>query len=138
MIGDRPAWEIHATPRAAYSGRLRNILNNVEGTVWIDKQDFNWVRFEGEVLNPFYLGWFLARVGKGTHISYEMMRLGNQDKSNQDKAGNEGLWVPRQLTLKASARFALIKKLNVEQKVTFSDYRRFQTDSRIISTSDNP
>jgi hypothetical protein len=134
MLGDRAAYQIQATPRPAYIGKLHNVLNNVEGTIWIDKLDFNWVKFEGEVLNPFYLGFFLARIGKGTHISYEMMHL--------DAAGgsgaNAGLWVPRQLTLKASARFALLKKLNVQQKVTFSDYRKFQTDSRIISTAEIP
>jgi hypothetical protein len=38
--------------------------------------------------------------------------------------------------LKASARLALVRKINVEQKVTFTDYRRFQTDSRILSTDE--
>lgn len=125
-VDGRPAYKIQATPRPAYRGKLHAILNTIEGTLWIDKQDYIWVKFEADVLNPFYLGLFLARVDKGTHISYEMQHV------------NDDLWVPKQVTLTASARFALVKKVNVSQKVTFSDYRRFQTDSRIIATPDSP
>ena len=125
-IDGRPAYKIQATPRPAWRGKLHAVLNNIEGTLWIDKQDFIWVKFEADVLNPFYLGLFLARVDKGTHISYEMQHINNE------------LWVPKQVTLTASARFALVKKVNVGQKVTFTDYRRFQTDSRIVATPDSP
>ena len=126
LLEGRAAYEIEATPRADYNGKHSNILRNIQGTVWIDKQDFNWIKFDGEVLNPIYLGWFLARIGKGAHISYDMTRV------------NDDLWVPKQLSLTVSARFALVKKINVEQKVTFGDYRKFQTDSRIIPTPSNP
>jgi hypothetical protein len=122
VIAGRGAWEISATPRAGYHGELQGILRNLEGTLWIDKQDFNWVKFEADVLKPFSLGWFLARVGAGTHLSYELMRV------------NDELWVPKDISLKAAARLVLLKKVNVEQEITFSEYRKFQTDSRIVST----
>lgn len=125
LIGDatidgRATWQIEATPRPGYRGRGRNIFSSLEGTLWIDKQDFNWVKFEAEVLKPFSIGWFLARVAAGTHISYEMMRV------------NDELWVPKSVSLEASARLALLKRINARQTVTFSDYRKFQTDSRIV------
>lgn len=126
VIDGRGAYEISATPRAGYNGELRGILRNLEGTLWIDKQDSIWVKFEAEVLKPFSLGWFLARVAEGTHLSYEMMRVNNE------------LWVPKDISLKASARLALFKKVNAEQTVTFTDYRKFQTDSRIVTTGDTP
>lgn len=126
VIDGRGAYEISATPRAAYHGQLQGVLHSLEGTLWIDKKDFIWVKFEAEVLKPFSLGWFLARVGAGTHLSYEMMRV------------NDELWVPKDVSLKASARLALLKKVNVEQQVTFSEYRKFQTDSRIVSVGDTP
>lgn len=126
VIGGRGAYEISATPRPAYHGKFQGILHSLEGTLWIDKKDFIWVKFEAEVLKPFSLGWFLARIAQGTHLSYEMMRV------------NDELWVPKDVSLKASARLALLKKVNVEQRVTFSDYRKFQTDSRIVSVGDAP
>ena len=121
VIDGRGTYEITATPRPGYKGPLRTILRNLEGTLWIDKKDLIWVRFEADVLKPFFLGWLLARVGEGTHLSYEMMRV------------NDELWVPRGISLKASARMVLLKKVNVEQTLTFSDYRKFSSDSRIIS-----
>jgi hypothetical protein len=126
VIDGREAYELSATPRAAYHGKLQGVLHSLEGTLWIDKKDFIWVRFEAEVLKPFSLGWFLARIAAGTHLTYEMMRV------------NDELWVPKDVSLKASARFALLKKVNVEQQVTFSEYRKFQTDSRVVSAEETP
>jgi hypothetical protein len=126
VIDGRGAYEISATPRAAYHGKLRSVLHSLEGTLWVDKNDFIWVKFEAEVLKPFSLGWFLARIAQGTHLSYEMMRV------------NDELWVPKDVSLKASARLALLKKVNVEQQVTFSDYRKFQTDSRVVLAEETP
>jgi hypothetical protein len=121
-IDGRPVYEISATPRAAYHGEFRGILHNVEGTLWIDKQDFNWVKVEADVLKPFSLGWLLARVAPGTHLTYEMTRV------------NDELWAPKRVLLKANARLLMLRKVNVEQELTFSGYRKFQTDSRIVSS----
>jgi hypothetical protein len=78
------------------------------------------------VLKPFSLGWLLARVGEGTHLSYELTRV------------NDELWVPKEVALKASARLVLLRKVNVEQEITFGEYRKFQSDSRIVSVGDTP
>ena len=125
-ISGRRVWKIAASPRASYHGKLHGVLNNVTGTLWIDKIDYNWAKVDADVLNPVRLGWFLARVDRGAHVSYEMMRV------------NDELWVPHNVELSASARLLLLKKLNVDQRVTFSDYRKFQTDSRIVSTDVEP
>lgn len=129
VVLGRSAWEISVKPRPAYHGELSGILHNLEGTLWIDKQDCSWVKFEADVLHPFSIGWFLARVAEGTHLSYELMPVGTK--------GKDEFWVPKEISLKASARMALVKKVNVEQHVTFSDYRRFQSDSRIVSAAED-
>lgn len=128
VVAGRSAWEISAKPRSVYHGELSGILRNLEGTLWIDKQDYSWVKFEADVLRPFSIGWFLARVAEGTHLLYELMPVGTP--------GKDEFWVPKDISLKASARMALVRKLDVEQHVTFSDYRRFQTDARIVSAAD--
>jgi hypothetical protein len=125
-IEGRKTWEILATPRPAYRGKFGGLFRNIEGKLWIDEQDFEWTKVEAEVLDNFSLGWFLARVNKGTHISFEMTRV------------NDELWAPGHFSLTASARIALMKKINAEQDVTFSDYRKFRTDSRIVSSGDGP
>jgi hypothetical protein len=125
-IDGRPAYEISATPRAGYRGEFRGILHNVEGTLWIDERDSAWVKVDANVLHPFSLGWLLARVAAGTHLTYEMTRL------------NDDLWAPKRILIKASARLLLLRKVNVEQEFTFSDYRKFQSDARIVSTDESP
>ena len=45
---------------------------------------------------------------------------------------NDEVWATKRISLKASARVALMKRLDAEQELTFSDYRKFQTDSRIV------
>jgi hypothetical protein len=126
VIDGRGAYRISATPRPAYHGEMSGILPNLEGTVWIDKQDLIWVKFEADVLKSFSLGWFLARVGEGTHLNFQMTRV------------NGELWVPKDISLKASARLVLLKKVNVEQQITFSDYHKFQADSRMVSIAGEP
>jgi hypothetical protein len=42
------------------------------------------------------------------------------------------LWATTHVELRASARLALMKKVNAEQEITFSDYRKFATDSRMV------
>lgn len=123
-IEGRPAYEISATPRSGYHGEFQGILHNVEGKLWIDKDSSNWVKVEADVLKPFSLGWLLARVAAGTHLTYEMMRV------------NDDLWAPKRILLKASARLLILRKVNVEQELTFSDYRKFQADSRIVSSTE--
>jgi hypothetical protein len=62
----------------------------------------------------------VARIAKGTRISVERMRV------------NDEVWAPKLVSMRGSARIALVKSLNEEQETTYSDYKRFRTDSRIL------
>jgi hypothetical protein len=119
-IAGRPAWQIHAVPRRDYKGAYASLFRNLEGTLWIDKEDGAWVRFEADTTDTISFGFFLARIARGTRISVERSRL------------NQEVWAPKTLSLKASARLALLKSVNAEQDITYSDYRRFKTDSRLL------
>jgi hypothetical protein len=123
-INGRDAWQIEARPRLDYKGPYASLLRNMEGTLWIDKTDYQWVKVEADTLNTISLGLFLARIGKGTRISFENTRVNNE------------IWAPKRVTLKASARLALLRKLNAEQEVTFSEYRKFQSDSRLVPAAE--
>ena len=123
-VNGREAWQIEARPRPDYKGPYASLLRNVEGTLWIDKTDYQWVKVEADTLNTISLGFFLARIGRGTRISFENTRVNNE------------IWVPQRVTLKASARLALLRKLNAEQEVTFSEYRKFQSDSRLVPAAE--
>jgi hypothetical protein len=49
---------------------------------------------------------------------------------------NDEIWLPKQILVQAHAR-ALLKHVSFDLDVEYSDYRRYQTDSRIVSTETN-
>ncbi len=88
--------------------------------MWIDKHDYNWVKAEAETTDTISFGLFLARVHKGSHFSFEQTRLNNE------------VWLMRRFYLNASARLVLLKNEAVEQEDTFSNYKKFSSESRVL------
>jgi len=125
-VNGRASWQIHATPKKEYRGQYASLFHNIEGTLWIDKEDYAWVRFDADTTDTISFGWFIARLAKGTRIFVERTRV------------NEEVWAPYKLSLRASARMALLKSLNTEEEITFSDYRRYRTDARLLEPEQGP
>jgi len=113
IVGGRPAYMLKATPHPGYRphGKYGKLFSKVEGKLWIDKQDFGWVRVDGEVTQSFSIGLLVARVQRGSHIIMEQTSVG------------DAVWVPRRLEMKASARILFLKSLDLERILTYSDYR---------------
>lgn len=66
-------------------------------------------------------GMFLARIQKGTTIDYESALVNNE------------VWMPKRFALKADGR-ALMKSFHQDLQLTYSDYRKFSTESRILTS----
>jgi hypothetical protein len=115
---------IDATPRASYRGKEHNILNKMHGQLWIDRHDYHWVRAEAETLDTISFGLFIARLAKGSRLTFEQVRVNNE------------VWLPKRAMVTASARLGLVKKFNIEEETLWSNYRKFQTDSRVTSTTE--
>lgn len=121
-IDGRDAWVIEGTPRKDFHPTQphADILSKIKGKIWIDQQEYNWVKAEAEAIDTISFGWFLARVHKGSHFSFEQVRLNNE------------VWLLRRFYLNASARLVLFKNAAVEQEDTFSNYKKFTTGTRIL------
>jgi hypothetical protein len=65
---------------------------------------------EAEVIDTLSFGLFLVRVGKGSRATLELARV------------SEGVWVPDQLEVFASARLGLLQTLRIEQRIHYSRY----------------
>ena len=124
VLNGRPTWQITAEPRPDYKGRNGGILHNLRATFWIDQKDLQWVRIEAETLDTISFGLFIARIAKGAVLTFEAQRV------------NDEVWAPARVYVKGAARIAVVKKFNIEENITFSDYRKFRTDATIISISD--
>jgi hypothetical protein len=48
---------------------------------------------------------------------------------------NNEVWMPRRTAVDFDARLAIFKKLYGEAEMLFTDYKRFSSSSRIVSTS---
>jgi hypothetical protein len=112
-LAGRPTYVLEATPHPGYhaSGKYAKLLSRVQGKLWIDKQDFGWVKVDGEVTQSFSMGLFVARVQRGSHIVLEQTCLG------------DAVWAPKRLEVRASARILLLKSLELDRILTYSDYR---------------
>ncbi len=113
MVGGRPAYVLQATPHPGYHahGKYAKMLSRVEGKLWVDKQDFGWIKVDGEVTQSFSMGLFVARVERGSHIILEQACVG------------DAVWVPKRLEIRATARILFLKSLDIERILTYSDYR---------------
>lgn len=119
VVNCRPAYVLRATPRAGYraQGKYGKIMSNVEGKLWIDKQDFGWVKVDGQVTQPFSMGLFLARVLGGSHILMEQTRF------------DGGIWMPKRIEIRASAKILFVKSYEISRILTYSDYQLPQATS---------
>ena len=114
VINGRPAYVLRATPRPGYrpNGKYGKLMSKVQGKLWVDKQDFGWVKIEGEVTQPFSLGLFLARVLRGSRITMEQTRV------------DDGIWMPQHVEVRAAAKIFFVKSLVIDRILTYSEYRR--------------
>jgi hypothetical protein len=112
VVDGKPAYVLQATPHPGYQahGKFGKMFSKVEGKLWVDKQDFGWIRVDGQVTQSFSMGLFVARVQRGSHIILEQMCVG------------DAVWVPKRLEMRASARILFLKSLDIERILTYSDY----------------
>jgi hypothetical protein len=114
---------IEATPRQGYQPRSRTakVLVQLQGKLWVDKQDYHLVKAEVEVVDTISVGLFLVRLAKGSRAAFEQTRV------------NDEVWLPRRVRVFASARLGLLKVLHFEQEVVYSKCRELQAGSFVTS-----
>jgi hypothetical protein len=128
VLGGRPVYVIAGSPKPGYKPKstVAGFFPKVKLRLWIDQRDYQGARIEMEVLDTISLGGFLLRVSKGSRLLIEQGRV------------NDEVWLPKKVTLHATARVLLVKGLNREMDFTFSDYKRFQADSRVVAVGERP
>jgi hypothetical protein len=123
-IANRPAWIIDATPNGTFQPRdaREKILTKFKGRFFVAKQDFTLLKLEAEAIDTVSFGLVLARLDKGARFSLEKTKV------------NDELWMPLKIKVDFDARLALLKKLRVDLQIDYSNFRKFQSESRIVAT----
>jgi hypothetical protein len=97
-----------------------DVLPKVRGKLWLNQSDYGCVKVEAQTLDTISWGLFFVRIHKGSMFRLEQMRV------------NDEVWLPRRMSLDASARVAMFISANVGWEATFSQYKKFTSGSRIL------
>jgi hypothetical protein len=121
-LDGRETYVIDAEPRSDFQPHSKEakILPKFRFRAWIDKDESQWVKLDAECIDTVSFGWFLARIHKGSRLLIDQVRV------------NDEVWLPRHVAVKVDVRVALLKNFNVEEDVTYRDYRKFRTDTKIV------
>jgi hypothetical protein len=84
------------------------------------------VKVEAEVIDTVSFGLVLARLGKGTTLTFAQSRV------------NDEVWLPSAATTRINARLALVKTYRAEVDVRWRDYKKFRTESRVVAVGEEP
>jgi hypothetical protein len=122
-VSGKPAWVIECDPKPGFHPQddRAKLLSKVRGKVWIDQAEYQWVKAEMRALDTLSFGLGLFRVEPGGSISFEQTRV------------NGEIWLPTRAFIRADARLAYLKKVRAEIEITYRDYKKFQTDSRMVA-----
>jgi hypothetical protein len=121
VLNGRATWVIDGTPRPGFEGKRREskLLPKIKPRFWIDQQDYSWTKLRAEFTDTVSIGWVVARLHKGSQFEIQQVRV------------NDEVWLPQRIDLKLDARVALLKGINETVHVTYKDYRKFRTDTKI-------
>jgi hypothetical protein len=125
-LDGREVWVIEAEPRPGYEPHLKEakFLPKFHGRVWIDKQDDQMAKMDVECIDTVSVGWFVARIHKGSRIVFEQTRV------------NDEVWLPKHVAVKVDVRLALLKNFNLDLEQTYRDYKKFRATGRIVGIGD--
>lgn len=127
-IDGRDTWVIALAPRADFKPAVKyaDILKKIRATLWIDKQEYQWVKADAQLIDDATFGLFLVRLHKGARLEFEQTKVNNE------------VWFMRWSRVEGSARVALFVNARGDEETTFSNYRKFTADAKITGVSEVP
>ena len=118
----RETYVIDADPRPGFQPHHKDAkyLPKFKFRVWIDKEETQWVKLHGEVIDTVSWGLFVARLHKGSLFEVAQTLV------------NDEVWLPKQVMFRLDAKVALLKNFSIEEESTYRDYKKFRTDTKIV------
>jgi hypothetical protein len=125
-VGETPCYIVNATPKPGYKFKnpKSSIVSKFKGRLWIAKADYGLVKFDAEALDTVPLRGILFRLAKGSRIVVEYEKVNNE------------AWFPQLATIQVAGRALLLIGIHADGDYTFRDYKKFQVDSRVVSTGE--
>ena len=113
-IKSRTVYVLKATPRKGYKppDRDSEVLTGMEGTLWIDKKTFQWVKVEAHVIHPVTIEGFLAQVEPGTKFELEKSPV------------TPDIWLPKHFSMRSNARVLFVASRHSQEDDTYFNYHK--------------
>ncbi|MFY9607822.1 MAG: hypothetical protein WAU45_04310 [Blastocatellia bacterium] len=108
-------------PRKGFKAKNRaeEIINKLAGTIWVDEAAQQIARLEARLTDSFKIGGgVLASIGSSTAFAFEQEKIDGQ------------LWMPSFGEANISARVMLLAKFNRSMERRYSEYKKYQIDSK--------
>ncbi|HST12045.1 MAG TPA: hypothetical protein VLL05_16835 [Terriglobales bacterium] len=120
-LDGRETYAIDGEPRPGFEPKRKEakILPKFRFRVWIDRVENQWVKLDAQCIDTVSFGLFIARIHKGSRILIDTTRV------------NDEVWLPRHIALHVDVRVALLKNFNVNEDISYKDYKKFHAASRI-------
>jgi hypothetical protein len=114
QLNRRRVYVMQASLRPEYKplDNESKVLTGMRGKLWIDKQTYQWVRVEANVVKPVSIEGFVARVEPGTRFELEMTPV------------EKDTWLPKHYAMTAQAKLFGVVPHNSREEETYFDYRR--------------
>jgi hypothetical protein len=122
VLDGRETFVIDGDPKPGYEPQLKQakILPKFRFRAWIDKDEAQWKKLDIQCIDTVSLGWFIARIHKGSRVLIEQTRV------------NDEVWLPQHIAVKVDARIALLKEYNLDDDITYRDYKKFRSATKVV------
>lgn len=120
VVGGHTTIAFRLVPRPEYKPRTSEarIMKKFRVKAWISEDDYELAKVEAEAVDHVLLGLgLLARVDKGSRGYFQRQKV------------NTEIWLPSESRLTGGARVLLVKRIHLDQKSEFSDYKKFDVDT---------
>lgn len=92
------------------------LFGKMAGAIWVDPNDRQVVRVEARLIDSYKIGGgLLASLKKGASFALEQQRVNNE------------IWLPSMAEFNLSAKVLLFKGFEVNQLVTYGNYKKYST-----------
>jgi hypothetical protein len=127
-VNGRPSWvvELQPHPNASPSCSDLKTFSKFRLKLWVDQQEYHAAKMEAENVAPVTWGAVLIRIpAGGLHVESE------------ERRHDDGVWLNAAEYAKVNVKVLIMVPLRADIRTTYSNYRKFQADSRILSVGGN-
>ena len=113
QLEGRGVFVLQAKPRTGYKppDRDSQVLTGMEGTLWIDKETFQWVRVQAHVFRPVSIEGFIARVEPGTQFELDKTPVSGD------------IWLPKRFSMRSRAKVMFLFHRRNWEEDSYFNYR---------------